>query len=158
MGVAMKRILIYICIAMMAVMAGCRTKTVYIPVRQTSVEVVTLRDTVINTRLAYYRDTITTPDTLSFLSNPYGYSWAESKDGMLHHSLSVWPDTTIPVRLQYIERWRIDSIPTPYPIEVPMEVKKPFSWWTIFRMRIGEITLLVCLAFVVFKINLRKSA
>ncbi len=133
-------------------MTACRTKTIYVPVRQTSVEVVTLRDTVVHTRLDYYRDTIVTPDTLSFLSNPYGYSWAESKDGMLHHSLAVWPDTTLPVRVQYVERWRIDSIPAPYPVEVPVTITKPLSRWAALRMRLGEGALLACLAFVVFAI------
>ncbi len=135
-------------------LTSCKTKTVYVPVKQTSVEVVTLRDTVVETRLQYYRDTISTPDTISFLSNPYGFSWAETKEGKLNHSLTVWPDSFIPVRIQYIDRLRIDSIPAPYPVEVLKPVEKELNIWQKLRIRIGEVALifiLLSIAYLIFK-------
>jgi len=128
--------------------AGCKTKTVYIPVKQTTLETVTYRDTIIDTQLAYYRDTVVTPDTISFLSNPYGFSWAEARDGKLHHSLTSWPDSLISVRTRYIERVIVDSIPAPYPVEVPVYKERELSFWQKVRIRIGEISgfvLGVCL-------------
>ncbi len=136
------------------IVTGCKTRTVYVPVKQTSVEVVTLRDTVIKTGMEYYRDTIITPDTISFLSNPYGFSWAEAKEGKLHHSLSSWPDSVIPVRIQYLEKIRIDSIPVPYSIEVPVYKTKEISLWQKIRIKLGEFALLgliLCVGYYFFR-------
>lgn len=124
---------------------GCKTKTVFIPLKETSIEVVTLRDTVIKAEMAYYRDTIVTPDTISFLSNPYGFSWVEAKEGRLHHSLSSWPDSIIPVKIKYMEKIRIDSIPVPYTIEVPMYTEKPLSTWDKIRLRTGEVVMVAAI-------------
>lgn len=133
---------LFVFITILFLFAGCRTKTVYVPVKQTHLETVTFRDTIVDTRLDYYRDTIVTPDTISFLANPYGYSWAEAKEGRLHHSLSSWPDTFLPVRTQYIEKIRLDSIPAPYPVEVTVYKEKEFSLWQKARMRFGEFALI----------------
>jgi len=123
-------------------LVGCKTKTIYVPVKQTSVETVKLRDTIIEVRLEYYRDTVITPDTISFLANPYGFSWAETKEGKLHHSLTSWKDSLFRLKTYYIEKTRIDSIPAPYAVEVPVNITKSLSWWEKVRMRIGEVFLI----------------
>lgn len=124
---------------------GCKTKTVYVPVKQITRETVTMRDTIFDTKLEYYRDTVVTPDTVSFLSNPYGFTWAETKGGKLHHSLSSWPDSSISVRTHYIERILTDSIPAPYAVEVPVYREKELSIWQKIRIRLGEL----CLVFLI---------
>jgi len=155
MGIVMKHsCLLGLFLIVLLTLLGCRTKTVYVPVKQTTRETVTVRDTVVDTRLAYYRDTVITPDTISFLSNPYSFSWAETKEGKLHHSLSSWPDTFIPVKTLYIEKIIVDSIPAPYPVEVAVYKEKDLSGWQRIRMRLGEfalIGLIIGIGFIFFK-------
>lgn len=144
----MKNILITV--LLLLILQGCKTRTVYIPVKQSTHETVTLRDTVIDTRLEFYRDTIVTPDSISFLSNPYGFSWAEAKGGRLHHSLSVWPDSLIPIKTVFIDKVVRDSIPCPYPVEIEVPVEKKLSIWQYIRIRLGEILLIGLIIIVVW--------
>lgn len=136
--------------------SGCKTRTIYVPVKQSSSEIMTLRDTIIETDIKYYRDTIVTPDTLSFLSNPYGFSWAEAKDGKLHHSLSSWPDSVVPVKLQYKEITRVDTIPVPYTVEVPVYKEKALSKWDKIRIKTGELSILLIALFILVRIIIKK--
>lgn len=139
MGSVIKKSRWLIFLSAVLLLGSCKSKTIYVPVKQVTTEVITLRDTIVEIALTYYRDTITTPDTISFLSNPYGYTWAETKEGRLHHSLSTWTDSFLSVKTHYVERLRIDSIPAPYPVEIPVYIEKKLSAWDQFRMRIGEM-------------------
>lgn len=139
------------------VFTSCKTKTVYVPVKQTSVETVFIRDTVVQMKLKYYRDTISTPDTISFLSNPYCFSWAELRDGKLNHSLTSWPDSLIPIQVKYIERLRVDSIPAPYPVEVIKYTEKELNWWQLIRIRIGEISIVLLLGVLIWFLSKKKG-
>lgn len=142
MELDMKKGIIIYFILICSIFQGCKTKTVYVPVKEKSIEILTIRDTILNTKLDYFRDTVITPDTISFLSNRYGFTWAEAKNGKLHHSLTTWPDTLIPVSTHYIERQRIDSIPAPYPVEVTIYREKELSIWQTIRIRVGEIGII----------------
>lgn len=70
-------ITLILCIA-----ASC-TKKVYIPLNTVTTITERLVDTVIKVNLQVYRDTITTPDTISHLVNPYCESWARVSGGLL---------------------------------------------------------------------------
>lgn len=74
---------------------GCKTK--YIPVETTVREVTTVRDTTIEYQLVPYRDSVQTRDTMSYLSNEYGGSWAVYSEGILSHSLFVFPQRPITI-------------------------------------------------------------
>lgn len=145
-----KIVIAVLCLFFLCLLLGCKTKTVYVPVKETSVETVTIRDTIIEMRLEYIRDSVVTSDSLSLLSNRYAYSYAEMKEGQLHHSLSTWPDAILPVKVQYIDRLRVDSIPAPYPVEVIRKVEKDLNWWHQLRMRIGEIAFVFVILGVIY--------
>ena len=138
----MKRIAAYLIIAF-ACLTACKVKTIYVPVETKTVITETVRDTIVDVRIEYIRDSVITPDTISFLSNIYAYSSAEWRNGLLHHVLSTCPDALIPVNIKYIDRLRIDSIPAPYPVEVPVYVENPLSWWQKARIKLGEVLLII---------------
>ena len=125
------------------------TKRIYIPLTNTTTITERLVDTVVKVQLKLYRDTITTPDTISHLSNPYAESYARLSGGMLHHSLNV-NDTPIEVRtvVKYINR--IDSIPVPVEVIKPIYTEKELTTWQKTRMRAGEIAIGSVLLLIVF--------
>ena len=47
---------------------------------------------------------------------------------------------------------KTDSVPTPYPVEVVKEVKKPLTWWQQTRMHVGGIVIFLLIIFAVRKI------
>lgn len=120
------------------IMAISCAKRIYVPVQTTTTITERLVDTVVKVNLKVYRDTVTTPDTISHLINPYGDSWARVSGGMLHHSLNV-NETPIEVRtvVKYINR--IDSIPVPVEVIKPIYTEKELTTWQKTRMRAGEI-------------------
>ena len=129
------------------------TKRIYIPLTNTTTITERLVDTVVKVQLKLYRDTITTPDTISHLSNPYAESYARLSGGMLHHSLNV-NDTPIEVRtvVKYITR--SDTIRVPYDVEKKVHVEKELTAWQKARMRAGEVafgSILILIIFFVVK-------
>ena len=124
-------------------------KRIYIPLTNTTTITERLVDTVVKVQLKLYRDTITTPDTISHLSNPYAESYARLSGGMLHHSLNV-NDTPIEVRtvVKYINR--IDSIPVPVEVIKPIYTEKELTTWQKTRMRAGEVAIGSVLLLIVF--------
>lgn len=116
------------------------TRKVYVPLHTVTTITERLVDTVIKVNLQVYRDTITTPDTISHLKNPYGESWAQVSGGLLRHSLTSSKDP-IDVKVVYKDIIRVDSIPVPVPVEKNVYIEKKLSWWQSARMRIGEISL-----------------
>ena len=125
------------------------TKRIYIPLTNTTTITERLVDTVVKVQLKIYRDTVTTPDTISHLSNPYAESYARLSGGMLHHSLNV-NDTPIEVRtvVKYINR--IDSIPVPVEVIKQIYTEKKLTAWQKTRMRAGEIAIGSVLLLIVF--------
>ena len=127
-------ITLILCIA-----ASC-TKKVYIPLNTVTTITERLVDTVIKVNLQVYRDTITTPDTISHLANPYAESWAQVSGGLLRHSLTS-SKTPIEVKVVYKDIVRVDSVSVPVPVEKEVYVEKKLSKWQSIRMRIGEISI-----------------
>lgn len=116
------------------------TRKVYVPLHTVTTITERLVDTVIKVNLQVYRDTITTPDTISHLKNPYGESWAQVSGGLLRHSLTSTKDP-IDVKVVYKNITRVDTIRVPVPVEKKVYIEKKLSWWQSARMRIGEISL-----------------
>lgn len=116
------------------------TRKVYVPLHTVTTITERLVDTVIKVNLQVYRDTITTPDTISHLKNPYGESWAQVSGGLLRHSLTSTKDP-IDVKVVYKNITQVDTIRVPVPVEKNVYIEKKLSWWQSARMRIGEISL-----------------
>lgn len=122
-------------------------KTLYIPVERTRTITETLHDTVVITKLEKETTKQTLRDTTSTIETKYAISTAtwHSTVGELSHELST-KDTPFEVRIQYVERVVVDSIPVPYPVEVEKLVDKPtrlpLRWWESLFMWIGVITMI----------------
>ena len=127
-------ITLILCIA-----ASC-TRKVYVPMHTVTTITERLVDTVIKVNLQVYRDTVTTPDTISHLANPYAESWAQVSGGLLRHSLTS-SKTPIEVKVVYKDIVRVDSVSVPVPVAKEVYVEKKLSKWQIIRMRIGEISI-----------------
>jgi hypothetical protein len=121
---------------------SCKTKMVYVPVERVRTETVTLKDTIVDVRLELIRDSVTVPDSVSYLTNKYAYSWAGMKDGVLSHSLSTW-GTPIPVEVKYVEKLIVDSVPVPYEVKVIEYRDKPLTAWQKVRMYIGGVSIIL---------------
>ena len=118
-------------------LSGCRTKSIYVPIRSSSSVTESRRDTFVEARLQPMRDSVITFDSLSVLENMYASSVALWSGGRLSHSLVV-KEVPIPVRVEYVERFRTDSIAIPYPVERVVE-KNILRWWQKILMYAGGL-------------------
>ena len=130
----------YILIIILMTSVWSCTRKVYVPMHTVTTITERLVDTVIKVSLQVYRDTITTPDTISHLANPYAESWAQVSGGLLRHSLTS-SKTPIDVKVVYKDIVRVDSVSVPVPVEKVVYVEKKLSKWQSIRMRIGEIAM-----------------
>ena len=130
-------------------------KRIYIPLTNTTTITERLVDTVVKVQLKIYRDTITTPDTISHLSNPYAESYARLSGGMLHHSLNV-NDNPIDVKVVNKYITRSDTIRVPYEVEKIVYVEKELTTWQKTRMRAGEIAFASIGLLIVFWIAKKR--
>ena len=95
-----QRIYIWIAVAIVLLLVfSCKTR--YVPVEIKTTETVEVHDTTITERLVPYKDSTATRDTVSFLSNPYAYSWARYSGGILQHSLGIWPNSVLIVTVPH---------------------------------------------------------
>lgn len=139
-------------IILMASVWSC-TRKVYVPMHTITTITERLVDTVIKVNLQVYRDTVTTPDTISHLANPYAESWAQVSGGLLRHSLTS-SKTPIEVKVVYKDIVRVDSVSVPVPVEKEVYVEKKLSKWQSIRMRIGEISIgAVCILLLIWLIK-----
>ena len=123
MGVAMIR---FIFILIMLCLVGCKTK--YVPVETKVTETVEYHDTTVTEKLVPYKESVAVKDTISFLSNPYAYSEARWNNGILHHTLGIYPEAVIIIKVpQYLDRTR--TIEKPQIVEVEKKLNKFFSFW-----------------------------
>jgi hypothetical protein len=137
-------------IALQLLMTGC-SRRIYVPVERKVTETTLVRDTVVDVQVEYHRDSVATTDSLSILTNPYAISRAELADGKLLHSLTTRPDAVIPVKVQYIERYRTDSVPVPYEVEKKVYVTRQPTLFQIIKYHIGGLSIaLVGLVLAVF--------
>jgi hypothetical protein len=111
---------------------GCRT--VYVPVESVHTVTQIVRDTIVQVELITFRDSVSIPDTLSRLENKYAVSYALWSGRRLNHSLSI-KDVQIPIRIQYVDITRTDSVQVPYPVEKIVR-EKYVTDWQRFRLRL----------------------
>ena len=121
----------------LCLLCGCRGVR-YVPVETVRVDSTVIRDTMIDVRLVPYRDSVATSDTASYLSNPYAWSWAVWSGGVLHHSLIVWPNGSMQVKVPYFID-RIIRIREPQVVEV----EKEFTRWEKIRIEVGGYAIVI---------------
>jgi len=147
MGVAMIR---FIFILIMLCLVGCKTK--YVPVETKVTETVEYHDTTVTEKLVPYKESVAVKDTISFLSNPYAYSEARWNNGILHHTLGIYPEAVIIIKVpQYLDRTRI--------IENPqiIEVEKKLNKWQQLKVDYGGYAFIVICVAVVWLIYKNRT-
>jgi len=128
-GMARAFIVAMVAIMIIGLIVSSCTRRIYVPVVHEVTDSVAVHDTLLQVQLVPYRDSVSVPDTASFLHNPYAYSWAVWSGGVLHHSLVVWPQATATVKVPYfIERWHREQVPQ------VVEVERPLTRWQQFKM------------------------
>ena len=148
--------LVYIVFLVLTV-CSCRTRTVYMPVETKVLDSIIYHDTTFQEKLIPYKDSVSVADTTSFLRNPYAYSYASFSNGILNHSLGIYPHATVTVKMPYfIEKIRRIEVPKPYPVE------RELSWWEKFKLCywVASISInLTCVLFVIvwLTIKIRKK-
>ena len=148
--------LVYIVFLVLTV-CSCRTRTVYMPVEKKVLDSVVFHDTTFQEKLLPYKDSVSVADTTSFLRNPYAYSYASFSNGILNHSLGIYPHATVTVKMPYfIENIRMIEVPKPYTVESEL------SWWEKFKINYGGVSIsinLTCVLFVIvwLTIKIRKK-
>ena len=127
--------LLYLVIVLFAV--SC-TRTVYIPAIRTQIAKET--DTLVETQLVPYRDSVVTEDTVSYLANPYAESWAGVINGKLSHSLNIKDSpVTVPGKVYYF--FVHDSVGYPVKGDTVYRERVPgWCWWTL---GIGVVCLMI---------------
>lgn len=122
---------------------GC-TRHVYVPVVHKRVDSIDVHDTIIQVQLVPYKDSVAIRDTSSYLHNEYAYSYATWSDGVLQHSLGIWPQKPIEVKVPYfIDRWHYEKVP-----EI-VEVEKPVPKWQQFFCHMGIIASALMIIFAI---------
>lgn len=144
----LQRLSLYGLIALLAMtiaccMASCR-QVRYIPVETIRTDSIAIHDTAWQISLVPYRDSVTIlpPDTASYLANPYAYSYAVYSHGILHHSLGIWSNRTVTIRLPYF----IDRYVRIYE-QKPVEVERKLTRWQALCMTAGKLFLLFIVPF-----------
>lgn len=123
---------------------SCKTVTEYVPIEIKTTETITIRDTTIQKELVQYEDSTAVKDTASYLSNPYAYSWARWNNGVLEHSLKIWPGAFLVVEVpKYVEVTRNREVPK------IVEVEKKLSRWEQTKVNYGGYAMVILLILLV---------
>lgn len=139
----------------MTMFSGCRSQHPCMVIEKTITDSIAIRDTTYKVELVPYRDSISSPDTSSFLCNPYAYSYASYSNGLLNHSLGIYPFATATVKVPYfVEKIRRIEVPKPYAVE------RKLSWWERTKIDLGGyaigtvvITILIVVVKMVYKLK-----
>lgn len=127
-------------VLMFVCFSGC-SRRVYVPVERTTTVTEVVVDTLIEVELKEVHDTVTIHtrgrDTLSYLSNGIGYSFASIENGVLGHSLGTVPGAKVNDSIKVRHIVIRDSIP--YPVTV--EVEKKLTWWQNFKIEYGGFAM-----------------
>ena len=130
-------------ILFVSVFYSCKS-TKYIPVESVRIDSVSIKDTVFEVTLVPYKDSVSTPDSTSFLSNKYAYSWARYSNGVLQHSLGIWPFAVTTIKVPYfMERYIYIENPT------VVEVEKELSRWQKLKIELGGYAIGVIIATII---------
>lgn len=128
----MKKVIYAISIIWFALAVYSCQSTKYIPVESVRIDSVSIKDTIFEVKLIPYKDSVSTKDSTSFLSNNYAYSWARYNNGVLQHSLGIWPFAVTTIKVPYfMERYIYIENPT------IVEVEKELSQWQKLKIELG---------------------
>lgn len=135
-------------------LVGCKTKRVveYRTVEKKVTETVTVVDTLIEVQLVPYKETVSVPDSTSHLENPYAYSDAFLRDGVLHHSLGIKPQNPLffPAQMKFMHIH--DSIP--YPVPGPTQyVERSYNTIEKILMGAGLLSIGGAVVLVISKVK-----
>lgn len=120
------------------------TRTVYVPTIRT--EITKEADTLVETRLVPYRDSVVRDDTVSYLSNRYGESWARVVNGRLSHSLTIKDaPVTVPGKVYYF--FVHDSVGYPVKGDTVYQEKIPGWCWWVLGMGVVCAVIFICKVF-----------
>lgn len=145
----MKKIIyIIILIISLCLIHSCKSIQ-YVPVEKVKIDSVSIKDTIFEVKLIPYKDSVSTKDSTSFLSNKYAYSWARYSNGVLQHSLGIWPFAVTTIKVPYfMERYIYIENPT------VVEVEKELSRWQKLKIELGGYAIVFIISLIVFIIGL----
>jgi hypothetical protein len=123
---------------------GSGRSVVYVPVKETEETVTEIHDTTTVEKLVPYHSERVTEEDSSRLANPYAWSVARWDGERLHHTLGIWPDAGVTVRIP--ERTVTKTTVKEVPVEVRVEVEKKLTLWQKFLLAAGGPALLACTA------------
>lgn len=117
---------------------------------------VILRDTVIMVEVPQESDKAKIADTdTSYLQTTLSESWAYVGNGKLHHSLRNKSEMLLPIKVQYLDRARIEKseqIAWKHMVEI-VEVEKELSRWQNFIMTLGYGLLIAAAGWLVWNLS-----
>lgn len=120
------------------------------------IDSVILRDTVVMVEVPEESDKALLPDTdTSHLQTRLAESWAYVSNGQLHHNLRNKSEMLLPVKVQYIDRARIEKseeIAWRHMVET-VEVEKELSRWQNFIMILGYGLLIAAAGWLVWNLS-----
>ena len=120
------------------------------------IDSVILRDTVVMVEVPEESDKALLPDTdTSHLQTRLAESWAYVCNGQLHHNLRNKSEMLLPVKIQYIDRARIEKseeIAWRRMVET-VEVEKELSRWQNFIMTLGYGLLIAAAGWLVWNLS-----
>ena len=129
-----------------ALILSCCTPIKQVPLHTVMEHHTLLHDTIIKTYLVPYADSIETYDTCSFLSNPYGESKANIKQGrLLTHTLRTYP-TEMKVKLS------LPTVHTKLYEQKPLLIEKPLTKWQQLKLTFGGWTAALLGAALIFSL------
>lgn len=140
---------------------GCGSAKVVTESQRDSVTVyvvdsVARRDTIVMVEVPQEADKAFLPDTdTSYLQTSLAESWAYLDHGQLYHSLRNKSEMLLPVKVQYIDRARVEKsaqVAWRHLVET-VEVEKQLSKWQNFIMTLGYGLLIAAAGWLVWKLS-----
>lgn len=148
-------------ILLLAIMVSCGPARIVTEFQRDSVFVnvrdsVFVRDTIVKVEIPAESGANVLLDTdTSFLATSLAESRAFVENGRLHHTLRNKSEMLLPVKVQYIDRARVesrDSIGWRTIVET-IEVEKELSRWQNFIMSLGYAVLVAGLVWMIWKLS-----
>lgn len=137
---------------------SCKTKTIteYVPIEVEKKVTETIRDTTIiyipqkdeKQNIAKAKDT-------SRIENKYAISWAFWDGYFLYHNLKTKQDS-IPINIQYKERFTTISTPVIYPVKGDIVTVYKMKWYEKILFYVGLLSILIISIYSIVNLIKRK--